>query len=745
MKDTRHCTNKKRVFKEGSMIIAKTDLNGLITYVNRTFIEMSGYSRKELIGNNFNAVLHPDMPASTFYWIRDDFQKTQPWSAFVKNRSKNGDYYWVHSNFSPFYENGKIKEYVSVHTAPTREEISEAEEKYRDVIAGNAVLELTGVAKFVDKIINIRTTVWQKTAMNSTVLFLALIAVLTYMRFDPLIIQSVLGTGASIVLVLGTLLTRRLEAGLTYTRDKLRQIASGDYFNWAEVSRKDDIGVLIKNIYATQVHLGFDLTDARDQANDGVRIKTALDNVTSNVMMVDDDHLITYCNNSVVNMFKNAESDLTEEIPEFDASSLIETNVNLFKESVNQQKFISDLTKPLKTEVRIGVRTLGIIANPVIAEDGETLGSVLEWNDRTVEVAIEKEVGDIVDSAKAGILTKRIDLEGKQEFFKQLGLGVNEMLDVVTSAFEDINKVMSCMSQGDMTYNITRDFQGVFGDVKDNINQTISQLGVTISDIRQAADEIKVTSQEISEGNNSLSARTESQASALEETAASVEELTAIVKQNADNAQQANHLASSARDTAEKGGNLVSNVVTAMREISQSSNKISEIIGVINEIAFQTNLLALNASVEAARAGDQGRGFAVVATEVRNLAQRSATAAKEIKEHIQESVVKVENGSTLVNASGEALNEIVTGVNKVSKIIAEIAGASKEQSLGINQVNSAVTDMDALTQQNAALAEQTYASSVAMSERAGGMVKSVEFFKLNGSESMAQTNSTLRS
>ncbi len=709
MKDNR--TSKERFFKEGSMIIAKTDLEGLITYVNKTFVDISGYSRKELVGNSFTTVLHPDMPASTFAWMQHDFQKTQPWSAIVKYRSKNSDHYWVNANFSPFYENGEIKEYVSVHTVPTREKISEAEEKYRDVNAGNAVLEVTGIAKFVDKVINIRTTVWQKTAMYSTVLFLALIAVLTYMQVGPSIILSVLGVGAAIVLVFGTLLTHRLAIGLNYTRDKLRQIASGDYFNWAEVSRKDDIGVLIKNIYATQVHLGFDLTDARDQADYGVRIKTALDNVTSNVMMVDDDHLITYCNKSVVNMLKNAESDLTKEIPEFNVSLLNETNVDIFRDSENQQKLISDLKTPLVKEARIGARTFGIIATPVIAEDGESLGAVVEWNDRTVEVAIEKEIGDIVDSAKVGVLTKRIDLEKKRGFFKQLGEGVNELLDVIVSAFENINEVMSGMSQGDMTRTITQDFQGLFGDVKDNINQTIAKLDTTISEIRHTAAEITTTSQEISQGNNNLSARTESQASALEETATSVEELTTIVQQNADNAQQANQLATSARETAEKGGVLVSNVVTAMGEISKSSEKIAEIIGVINDIASQTNLLALNASVEAARAGEQGRGFAVVATEVRNLAQRSATAAKEINEHIKKSVAKVENGSTLVDESGQALNEIVSSVTKVSDIIAEIASASKDQSQGISQVNNAVTNMDSLTQQNALLAEKTASSA----------------------------------
>jgi len=208
-----------------------------------------------------------------------------------------------------------------------------------------------------------------------------------------------------------------------------------------------------------------------------------------------------------------------------------------------------------------------------------------------------------------------------------------------------------------------------------------------------------------------------------------MEELTSTVKNNADNAQQANQVATTARQLAEKGGDVVNSAVSAMQEINQSSNKIAEIIGVIDEIAFQTNLLALNASVEAARAGEQGRGFSVVATEVRNLAQRSATAAKESKDLIQTSVQKVRSGTEFVNETGKSLSEIVIGVKKVGDIVAEIAAASAEQSQGIEQVNQAVSQMDEITQQNAALAEQASAASVSMSEQSTNMTQLLAFFK----------------
>jgi methyl-accepting chemotaxis protein len=253
------------------------------------------------------------------------------------------------------------------------------------------------------------------------------------------------------------------------------------------------------------------------------------------------------------------------------------------------------------------------------------------------------------------------------------------------------------------------------------------------------AAEVHRGADEISTGNANLSQRTEEQSSSLEETASSMEEMTTTVKQNADNAGQANQLAMAARDQAEKGGSVVNQAVKAMSDINDASKKIADIIGVIDDIAFQTNLLALNAAVEAARAGEQGRGFAVVASEVRSLAGRSATAAKEIKELIQDSVRKVEDGSVLVTQSGQTLEKIVASVKKVSDIVAEIAAASREQSSGIEQVNRAVMQMDELTQQNAALVEQATAASQAMAEQVRGLNQMLDRYRVNDMIEAAKT------
>jgi methyl-accepting chemotaxis protein len=280
------------------------------------------------------------------------------------------------------------------------------------------------------------------------------------------------------------------------------------------------------------------------------------------------------------------------------------------------------------------------------------------------------------------------------------------------AAVKETQRVVKSATEGDLVARIPT--QGKTGEIEalcQGINTLLQATMMLITSVKTAAREVQSGAEEISRGNTDLSQRTEEQASSLEETASSMEQMTSSVKQTADNASQANQLAVAARQQAEKGGTIVGSAVTAMSQINTSSKKIADIIGVIDEIAFQTNLLALNAAVEAARAGEQGRGFAVVASEVRNLAGRSATAAKEIKGLIQDSVAKVEEGSKLVDESGKALGDIVASVKKVTDIVSEIAAASAEQSSGIEQVGKAVMQMDEVTQQNAALVEEAAAAS----------------------------------
>ena len=302
-----------------------------------------------------------------------------------------------------------------------------------------------------------------------------------------------------------------------------------------------------------------------------------------------------------------------------------------------------------------------------------------------------------------------------------------------------LSEHVQAIGQGDLSRPLSSDRRDEIGVITRAVESMRGGLAKVVSGVRQGTDAIATASGEIAAGNQDLSSRTEEQASSLEQTAASMEELTSTVKQNADNARQANQLALSASEVAVKGGNVVGQVVDTMASINASSKKIVDIIGVIDGIAFQTNILALNAAVEAARAGEQGRGFAVVASEVRNLAQRSGAAAKEIKGLIDDSVGKVDMGSALVGEAGKTMAEIVGSVKRVTDIIGEITAASQEQSTGIEQVNQAIAQMDQVTQQNAALVEEAAAAAQSMQEQAASLVEAVSVFKLDGPPRQAAT------
>ena len=467
---------------------------------------------------------------------------------------------------------------------------------------------------------------------------------------------------------------------------------------------------------------------------ENTRIRKALDNVTTNVMIADVDRNIIYMNRSVQDMLRNAEADIKKALPNFDSRTLLGTSMDGFhRNPAHQRDLLAALTQTYTAQIMVGGRTFRLIANPVFSDSGERLGSVVEWADRTDEVRVEKEVSDIVGAAVRGDFQQRIPMEGKSGFFASLSEQINQLMEVSGKGLADVANVLSALAQGDLTRTISADYQGMFGQLKGDTNQTVLRLREIVGNIQDAASSINTAAREISAGNNNLSSRTEQQAASLEETASSMEEITSTVKQNAENSRKANSLAVGASDIATRGGVVVGQVVSTMNEINQSATKIVDIISVIDGIAFQTNILALNAAVEAARAGEQGRGFAVVASEVRNLAQRSAAAAKEIKGLIGDSVDKVESGSRLVDEAGRTMEEIVSSIRRVADIMSEISAASIEQSSGIEQVNLAVSQMDENTQKNAALVEEAAAAAESLEEQAGSLLDAVSIFHLDGS------------
>ena len=357
---------------------------------------------------------------------------------------------------------------------------------------------------------------------------------------------------------------------------------------------------------------------------------------------------------------------------------------------------------------------------------------------------INGQIKALVDAAAAGDFKARGDAMRFTCEFKDMIEGLNRLMEISDVGLGEVSRILDALAKGDLTQRIDGSYQGTFGKLQDDSNTTVARLREVVGGIKQATDSINTAAKEIAAGNADLSSRTEEQASSLEETSSSMEQLSSAVKQNADNARQANEQASNAQAIAVRGGEVVSEVVETMSAIHQSSSKIADIIGVIDGIAFQTNILALNAAVEAARAGEQGRGFAVVATEVRNLAQRSAAAAKEIKGLISDSVSKVEVGNRLAATAGETMGEVVASIRKVTKAVTEITEASHEQSGGIEQVSKAVSQMDEVTQQNAALVEEAAAAAESLEEQADQLTRAVAAFRIEATESPAMRPSRAR-
>jgi methyl-accepting chemotaxis protein len=344
--------------------------------------------------------------------------------------------------------------------------------------------------------------------------------------------------------------------------------------------------------------------------------------------------------------------------------------------------------------------------------------------------SINTEIKGLVDAACTGDFSHRGDAQRFEFVYREMIEGLNTLMASADRGLGEVGTLLSSVAQGDLTREADANLPGRFGQLAGDANDTVRQLAQVVGKIRLGSDAISTAAGEIASGNNDLSQRTEQQAASLEETASSMEELTSTVRQNADNARQANQLAIGAVDVATQGGEVVGKVVETMTAIHESSRKVADIISVIDGIAFQTNILALNAAVEAARAGEQGRGFAVVASEVRSLAQRSAGAAKEIKQLITASVDKVEQGNVLVDQAGRTMGEIVTSIKRVTDIIADISAASQEQSTGIEQVNQAITQMDEGTQQNAAMVEEATAAARSLEQQSEQLAQTVAVFRL---------------
>ncbi|WP_326498584.1 methyl-accepting chemotaxis protein [Catenovulum adriaticum] len=698
-----------------SQAVIEFNLYGEILTANDNFLDTLGYRLNEIKGQHHSIFVEPDFAKSREYknfWQR--LNQGEYISGEFKRIKKNGDDVWIQATYNPIFDaDGNPYKVVKFATDVTERKAQWANYSGQmDAIhKSQAVIEFNLDGTIIKANENFLTTLGYQLA-------------------------EVEGKHHSIFVdaeVVNSAEYKQFWLDLNQGEYK-----SGEFQRTTKNGEKVWIQASYNPIYDLNgkpykvVKYATDITQQKLNEIESQKVanfSNALKICQASVMIADNDLNIVYVNDENMKMLKHRESEIQKELPRFNTQNLVGSCIDIFhKEPSHQRRLLAALDQPYFAQIKIGKLNFDLTASPWLDTNGEKIGTIVEWKDRTEEASIECEIDNLIQQAAEGDLSTRLDEHNKSGFALNLSKGLNRLVSIADGVIQDTVGMLDAMAHGNLTRRIEGDYQGTFAKLKDDSNSTVAKLTEIIARVNQSATTVASGADEIAQGNADLSQRTEEQASSLEETASSMEEMTSTVKQNAENASVANQLASDARNKATAGGAVVKRAVEGMGEINQASKKIADIIGVIDEIAFQTNLLALNAAVEAARAGEQGRGFAVVAGEVRNLAQRSAEAAKEIKNLIRDSVAKVEDGAALVNESGDTLSEIVDAVEKVSQMIADISVASNEQSSGIEQVNKAITQMDEMTQQNAALVEQASAAGESMSEQARAMKQLLSFF-----------------
>jgi methyl-accepting chemotaxis protein len=515
------------------------------------------------------------------------------------------------------------------------------------------------------------------------------------------------------------MLSRSIVGPLGQAVEAANRVAKGDLEESVASSGTDEAARLLYALEAMRESL-FEAREsaARTQAEESGRLRQALASASSSILVTNSSLNIMYVNDSAQALFTSIGFTALVDQP---ISAVLADEAAALQELHSQRRF----------DVVLNGHTLDVAAAPIVNADGASMGLVIEWSDRTIELRMEKDIENLVEAGRNGNLDKRLDLNNDESSLGRLGRGLNELIAVNERVLADTSRLFGALAEGNLTQGIDASYQGRYDQLKQDANATLARLTSVIHDIQKIAGSVENHSHTIAGDSHTLHASNQEYTRQLDESRQRLAEVTETGRANAASASQADSVASDARDLANKGCGIVTKAIVAMAEIDESSKRISAITSVIDGLAFQTNLLALNAAVEAARAGEQGRGFAVVASEVRNLASRSASAAREIKSLIVDSTTKVSLGTELITQSGGTLEEIVRAVTQVSEIVSDIATTSQEQAESIRPVSEAVQRMHDTTRQTSDLINETTQAAHAIGNEVEGLSRLVSFFTVD--------------
>ncbi|MBD3766658.1 MAG: PAS domain-containing protein [Gammaproteobacteria bacterium] len=708
-------SNKEYMLPADLVILSTSDLQGSIKSYNAGFKDASGYSDEELLGKPHSILRHPDMPKEAFQDFWHTIQAGRPWYGIVKNMRKNGDHYWVAANASPVTENGRITGYLSVRYPATREQISEAELLYADIKAGKRRMPWTRVQN--DSIGKLFVLL-----MVAVLVVASLVASLMEAPRDVVTLMMLATLVAAGYALYHGYRSSVLPVALV---NGINALANGRYRQ--RIEDNSQWGFVLNMI---RTHMGAADALQYDASRASQVMSTALNVASTNIMTADAEYNIVDINRSLREMFSAHESKFRQVFPQFSVDKLIGSNMDIFhKNPAHQRQMFQDLNNKMEANLVLAGLHFRLTVTP-IDMNGQRLGYAVEWLDRTTEATVVAELAEVFNGIQQSNFNRRIEAKA-DGIYSKIKSDVNSSMDVIQIALDRISEVMTTQAMGDFTKTLPSDcFKGQLNDLKNAINYSADKVKEAIAQAVNSAEILGHTANQVASGAHDLSGRVQEQAAALEETSATMHEMASAVEINTQNARKVADLAHQVQNQADAGVDVMKQTILAMQGIRESSAKIVDIVALIDGIAFQTNLLALNAAVEAARAGEHGRGFAVVAGEVRALAQKSADAAKDIKLLIDDSVSRVENGTHLVEKSGEVLGGINGAIEGVVSMIEDIARTSQEQSQGIAQVNQAVASIDRVTQENAALVEESTAAAQQMNEEAQTLLGVVSFFNV---------------